>query len=142
MQVYWWAMAFFFIKKFIQVSSMMDKINTRTLVGVGAGVLIGSLILKSRSPLVLMAMGLGGGILSRHAFKTKEEKLKEANEEVIKQLQGVKQDIESSLDTGDAEQKESFSGNENIRFNPTVGYPTPKGDVVETSGSNYMDVSF
>ncbi len=43
---------------------MNKLLNFKTVVGAGVGVAVGYFAFKSKKPLVLMAFGVGGGILS------------------------------------------------------------------------------
>ncbi len=115
-----------------KTKNKMEKyMNIKTIAGVGIGVAIGHFAVKSSNPLVLIAFGIGGGILA-NMIKTESEK---RAEEEKKMLENVSREIENSLG-------EDSSDMEGVSFNPTVGYFTPYGTVEETSPSNYMDVSF
>jgi hypothetical protein len=112
------------------------KIDTKMLIGAGGGVAIGFLLLKSKNPLVLMALGIGGGIIASQ-FKTKEEKIKAIEDSSVDYLEKIKEDIDESLDLGD-----ETSSAEGISFNPRVGYMTPHGQIHEENPVEFMDIGF
>jgi F0F1-type ATP synthase assembly protein I len=114
---------------------MKKYINIKTIAGVGVGVAIGHFALKSKNPLILIALGIGGGILA-NMYKTKAEK-EEA--ELEAKAQRLLAEVSNDLDVNDEELQSDVEG---IRFNPTVGYFTPYGSVDETNPSDYMDVRF
>lgn len=118
----------------------MKKIDLKTIAGVGAGVAIGHFAFKSKSPLVLMAFGLGGGILSYHLLKRKTDKVAEIQKAETDYIEQVKQDIEATLESRNNE--ESSIIGEKIKFNPTVEYSTPEGTVNENSPTEFMDIGF
>lgn len=113
----------------------MKNISLKTIAGVGAGVAIGHFAFKAKNPLVLMAFGVGGGILSYHLLKEKGAKISEA--EVTDYIVETNKDIEATLVVDEPKLQP-----ETIKFNPTVGYPTPQGEVHENSGSEFMDIGF
>jgi len=115
-----------------KTKNIMEKyMNIKTIAGVGIGVAIGHLAVKSSNPLVLIAFGIGGGILA-NMIKTQAEK---EEEKESKLLEKVSQEIEEAM----SDESSDMSG---VSFNPTVGYFTRMGTVEETSPSNYMDVTF
>jgi hypothetical protein len=116
---------------------MKELLNIKNVAGVGAGVVLGHFVFKSKNPLVLMAFGLGGGIVAHTMFKNRQQKI-DANESNVKDyMEQVSTDVEATFNPiNDAEKK---SGE---KFNPEVGYITPYGEVEEDNPYEYMDVSF
>lgn len=115
-----------------KIERKMDNyINVKTLVGVGVGVAIGHFALKTSSPLVLLAFGIGGGVLA-NMLKTEQEK-SEMNQH--KMLEDISKEIDDYIDD------EESSNAEGIAFNPTVGYQTPYGVVEESTTPRYMDLN-
>lgn len=116
---------------------MKELLNIKNIAGVGAGVVLGHFVFKSKNPLVLMAFGLGGGIIAHTIFKNRQQKIN-ANESNVKDyMEQVSTDVEATFNpVNDAEKK---SG---AKFNPEVGYITPYGEVQEDNPYEYMDVSF
>jgi len=113
-----------------EIKNKMEKyLNLKIIAGVGVGVAVGHFVVKTKNPLILIAFGIGGGVLA-NMIKTDTEKKQEDEEKVRELLQEISQDEDGVSD---------FSGAE---FNPTVGYFTPKGTVEETNPSDYLDVSF
>lgn len=116
---------------------MNKLLNFKTVVGAGVGVAVGYFAFKSKKPLVLMAFGVGGGILSSHLLKSKEEKVVIAEEESEMYLQNIQEDVDATLNSDNAQ-----GGGEQMRFNPEVGYITPTGTVKEDNAGEYMDIKF
>ena len=113
---------------------MKELLNIKNIAGVGAGVVLGHFVFKSKSPLVLMAFGLGGGIIAHTIFKNRQQKIDQTNTEVKDYMEQVKTDVEATLTTSRPKSGEAF--------NPEVGYITPYGQVEEDSPMEYMDISF
>ena len=117
---------------------MKELLSIKNIAGVGAGVVVGHFVFKSKNPLVLMAFGLGGGIIAHTVLKNRQQKI-DANDSNVKDyMEQVSTDVEATISPSieDAEQK---SG---MKFNPEVGYITPYGEVEEDNPYEYMDVSF
>lgn len=124
----------------------MESMNLKTVGGVAVGVGVSSLLLKSRSPLVLMAFGIGGGIISNYLFKNRGEKISEAEKKAQKMMQGVREDIENTFEgdsdgTSNEDQSEA-SGRKNIHFDERIGYMRPMGDISDGSPADFVDVEF
>lgn len=115
---------------------MKNTLEIKTVAGVGVGVLVGYAFFKQTNPLVLMAFGVGGGILGHH-IKTKKEQIQEAEQKEKERLNELEKEIQNSLFEG-----YNDSDKERISFNKKVGYMTPKGEVQESNPSDYMDVKF
>ena len=116
---------------------MKDLLNIKNIAGVGAGVVLGHFVFKSKNPLVLMAFGIGGGIVAHTIFKNRQQKIDKTNADVKDYMEQVSTDVEATLNPlNNAQQK---SG---MKFNPEVGYITPYGVVEEDNPYEYMDVSF
>jgi len=112
------------------------KIDAKTLIGAGGGVAVGFLLLKSKNPLVLMALGIGGGIIASQ-IKTKADKRREAENMSEDYLEKIKMDIDETLN-----QDDESSSVEGVAFNPTVGYMTPYGTLEEDNPMEFMDIGF
>jgi hypothetical protein len=127
---------------------MKPNIDIKTIAGVGAGVALGFFVLKSKSPFLLIALGVAGGAIAKYAIKTKGEKIKDAEKKVAEQAKMAVIDIEESIVTdlakdGEAEHEDAEkSSAEGMKFNKNVGYITPDGTVDEHDASQYMDISF
>ena len=116
----------------------MNKfLNFKTVVGAGVGVAVGYFAFKSKKPLVLMAFGVSGGILSSHLLKSRQEKIEIAEQESEMYLQNIQEDVDATISSDNSE-----GGGEKMRFNPEVGYITPTGTVKEDNAGEYMDIKF
>lgn len=118
----------------------MGNVDLKTIAGVGVGVAIGHFAFKSKNALVLMAFGVGGGILSYHLLKGRGQKISEIDKQANNYAEQVKQDIEATLQK-DTSESSSITGEE-MAFNPKVGYITPRGTVKEENPAQYMDIGF
>lgn len=116
---------------------MNKLLNFKTVVGAGVGVAVGYFAFKSKKPLVLMAFGISGGILSTHLLKSKKEKVAIAEKESEMYLQNIQEDVDATLNSDNYE-----GGGDKMRFNPEVGYITPYGSVKEDNAGEYMDIKF
>jgi hypothetical protein len=103
----------------------MKNLNLKTIAGVGVGVAVAHYGLKSSNVLVLLACGVGGGILAHTLLNNNTKSGKTA--------------MSNGVAGGEA--TSSMDGDD-IRFNPRLGYMMPTGKVKETDGADYMDVSF
>lgn len=108
--------------------------NVKNIAGVGAGVLLGHFVFKSKSPLVLMAFGLGGGIVAHTLLKNRQQKIDANSKNVKDYMEQVETDVEATIKPTKPKSGEAF--------NPEVGYITPFGQVEEDKPKEYMDVSF
>jgi hypothetical protein len=113
---------------------MKDLINIKNIAGVGAGVVIGSFVFKSKNPLVLMAFGIGGGIVAHTLLKNRQQKVDKTNSEVQNYMEQVSSDVEATITPTKPKSGEAF--------NPEVGYIMPFGEVQEDNPREYMDISF
>jgi hypothetical protein len=109
------------------------KLDVKTIGGVGGGVALGYFVFKTKNPLILIALGVGGGLIASQVFKTKADKSQDADKALEAQ---IIEDINNNLDTG-----EDSSSVEGMSFNPNVGYITPHGTVVEQNPQEFMDLS-
>lgn len=114
---------------------MKEYLNVKNIAGVGAGVLIGHYAFKSKNPLVLMAFGLGGGIIAHNILKSRQQKIDKNSAEVKDYMEQVSADVDATLVT-DEKPKSGEA------FNPEVGYITPYGQVQEENPKEFMDISF
>ncbi len=108
--------------------------NLKNIAGVGTGVILGHFVFKSKNPLVLMAFGLGGGIIAHTLIKNRQQKIDNTQKEVKDYMEQVETDVEATIKTSKPKSGEAF--------NPEVGYITPYGKVEEDNPREYMDVSF
>ena len=115
---------------------MKELLNIKTVAGAGLGVALGYFAFKSKKPLVLMAFGIGGGILSHHLLKSREEKIVDAESNAKLYLQNINEDITATITSDNSE-----GDGEKMRFNPEVGYITPYGTVKEDNAGEYMDIT-
>lgn len=113
---------------------MKDLINIKNIAGVGVGVALGHFVFKSKNPLVLMAFGIGGGILAHNLLKNRQQKIEKTNAEVKDYMEQVSADVEATITPTKPKSGEAF--------NPEVGYITPYGVVDEDNPAEYMDISF
>jgi hypothetical protein len=113
---------------------MKELINIKNIAGVGAGVVLGRFVFKSKNPLVLMAFGLGGGIVAHTMLKNRNQKIEQNNANVKEYMEQVQADVEATVVPSKPKSGEAF--------NPEVGYITPFGEVEEDNPREFMDVSF
>ena len=113
---------------------MKELINLKNIAGVGTGVLLGHFVFKSKNPLVLMAFGLGGGIVAHTMLKSRQQKIDSNSQNVKDYMEQVETDVEATIVPTKPKSGEAF--------NPEVGYITPFGQVEEDNPREYMDVSF
>lgn len=112
------------------------KIDAKTIIGAGSGVAIGFFLLKTKNPIALIALGVGGGLIASQ-IKTRNEKIKEVEMNSENYLDKIKEDIDETLS-----EDEGNSSAEGVSFNPTVGYMTPHGTIEEQNPVEFMDIGF
>lgn len=117
---------------------MKELINIKNVAGVGVGVALGHFVFKSKNPLVLMAFGLGGGIIAHTMIKTNSEKKANVKKATDNYLESVSRDVEATLNTG----MDNPSDKGGLAFNKEVGYITPYGEVDEENPTEFMDIGF
>lgn len=117
---------------------MENLINVKNIAGVGVGLALGHFVFKSKSPLVLVAFGLGGGILAHHLLKSKSQTTAQVNQDTNNYLQQVSEDVNATLNNVSDE----ASSVEGIKFNPKYGYMMPYGTIEEDNPSEFMDIRF
>jgi uncharacterized membrane protein YebE (DUF533 family) len=98
------------------------KVNVKTFVGVGAGLIAGYFLIKSKKPLYIIGTGLAGGILANLVFN-KDEK-KQIVESSEKRVLEKEEEISEYIPTENSNQREPFV----------------IGSITETSPKDYFDI--
>jgi hypothetical protein len=98
------------------------KVNVKTFVGVGAGLIAGYFLIKNKKPLYIIGAGLAGGILANLVFNKDDKKQNNTSSE--------KRVFENE------EELSEFTSNQNSNKRE----PFEIGSITETSPKDYFDI--